>query len=160
MIDAMHGRVQALLADQPASFLRVYHTILDNGTFDVLRQWIDAGETYIGLGVEAIPYLDAIFRITRDQIRVHGFALSRHNILSRYPFYSVDSSTALATTRFGGYMRADFSFKSRKRCLRDRDVNIVRSEEARIHLALEAAARFQAHYTELWERRGVTWPET
>lgn len=72
---------------------------------------------YISLGgmvpvttKDLIPWLDNIFRnyICDKQgypkVKVHGFGLTAFNLMFRYPWYSVDSSSWLQTGRFGGIL--------------------------------------------------------
>jgi hypothetical protein len=72
---------------------------------------------YISLGgmvpvttKDLIPWLDNIFRnyiCDKDgypKVKVHGFGLTAFNLMFRYPWYSVDSSSWLQTARFGGIL--------------------------------------------------------
>lgn len=72
-----------------------------------LKKYIEAGYTYIGLGglgQEApkrlyYTWADEAFNIICDQpsrlplVKVHGFAMTALSLMTRYPWYSVDSTT-------------------------------------------------------------------
>lgn len=79
-----------------------------------LKKYIDNYE-YISLGgmvpisgAELLPWLDDIFSkyICNEKgipkVKVHGFGMTTVNLMLRYPWYSVDSTSWLMTGRFGG----------------------------------------------------------
>lgn len=79
-----------------------------------LRKYADNYE-YIGLGGMGgkvtkklfIPFGDRCFRYFSNDayvpsVKVHGFAVTSYDLLLRYPWYSVDSSTWTALARNGG----------------------------------------------------------
>jgi hypothetical protein len=79
-----------------------------------LEKYLDKGYEYIGLGGRAqdatqkdyLDWADESFNVICGQasrlplIKVHGFAVTAHPLMVRYPWYSVDSTSWLA---FGGY---------------------------------------------------------
>lgn len=79
-----------------------------------LRRYLKQGYQYIALGGmvpitthNLIPWLDSLFlKYFTDTkgwplFNIHGFGISRVNIMIRYPWYSVDSTSWVATGRFG-----------------------------------------------------------
>lgn len=81
-----------------------------------LRQYMDRYD-YIGIGglgqeitkAKFMPFCDGIFNILTDDRgrplrKTHGFALTSLELLFRYPWYSVDSSSWSVQARFGGVL--------------------------------------------------------
>lgn len=81
-----------------------------------VHKYIDAGYDYIGIGglgqeitkANYIEWADKAFNIVCNQpsrlplVKVHGFAMTAHILLVRYPWYSVDSAS---WTKAGGWGR-------------------------------------------------------
>lgn len=80
-----------------------------------LKRYLSKGYDYIALGgmvpistKDLRPWLDDLFDnyLTDDDgmpiIKVHGFGLTSHGLLKRYPWYSVDSTSWVVTGRLGG----------------------------------------------------------
>ena len=78
-----------------------------------LREYIIKGHEYIGIGGLAMtstgsrhPELDRIFRTISDpqgypQVKLHGFAITSLDTMITFPWYSVDSTSWVLTSRFG-----------------------------------------------------------
>lgn len=80
-----------------------------------LKRYLRKGYDYIalgGLGQEAtqsnyVKWADRMFKIICDNkentpsVKVHGFALTSYRLMTRYPWYSVDSTTWLKNGSFG-----------------------------------------------------------
>lgn len=79
-----------------------------------LRRYIDDGHPYIALGgmvpisaKDLLPWLDDLWEnyLTNEDgfpvVRVHGFGLTTFDLMDRYPWYSVDSSSWLKSAHFG-----------------------------------------------------------
>jgi len=105
-----------------------------------LQRYIDEGYDYIFLGgmvPESTPvlrkWLDHVwgrYLTNKDgtpKIKVHGFGLTTTELMFRYPWYSVDSTSWVMTSMFGGCyldikqldgtvkdLKVDFSSRSRK----------------------------------------------
>lgn len=147
-------------------YLRVYHPMADGGTLEIVRKWIDEGWTYIAVANDGLDYLDALFSITRDKIKVHGFAMTKTKILDRYPFYSVDSTTPLSTVRYGHRVLKSRGLHSNGFLVTKHDAiemrlaNVLNNNETRIRTALQEFKKLEQYYTELWKARGITWPAT
>lgn len=57
-----------------------------------------------------IAHLDKCFSIIKDKAKVHGFGMTGMDILKRYPWFSVDSTSWIEATKRGTY----FEFKNGK----------------------------------------------
>lgn len=138
-------------------YLRVYHPILDNGSLNLLRQWIDEGQDYIGIGNDSIPYLDKIFLLTGDKIRIHGFAMTKLNLLEKYPFYSADSTTPLSTVIFGNYADKNIAMKDKQKVIEQRSPEIFHDDWERLENAIIKVKETETYLTALWAKRGIVW---
>lgn len=81
-----------------------------------LRKYLDAGYEMIGLGglvgstsqSECRAWIDSCFVLTCDQpsrlprVKLHGFGVTNYDLLIRYPWWSVDSTTWTMVASFGG----------------------------------------------------------
>jgi len=77
-----------------------------------LKKYIDAGHEYIGLGGMVISgtqlsgtkrWLDDCFKLARKnpKIKFHGFGITNYGLITRYPWFSVDSTTWIKRGAFG-----------------------------------------------------------
>jgi hypothetical protein len=83
-----------------------------------LERYVDAGHGFIALGglvgstdqAECRAWLDRCFQIicdTKDRlprVKVHGFGVTVHELLLRYPWYSVDSTSWTQVGAYGGIL--------------------------------------------------------
>lgn len=91
-----------------------------------LRRILDSGAAYIGLGGTVgrprkvrIPFFDRCFAVLREYpgVRVHGFGTTSLDLMRRYPWTSVDSTSwimggangYILVPRFAGRGQLDFS---------------------------------------------------
>jgi hypothetical protein len=92
--------------------LPVYHYGED---ISWLQKYLDRGYDYMSLGgmvpistADLRPWLDNLFSkyLTDEKgipfIKIHGFGLTSLSLLFRYPWYSVDSTSWVMTSRMGG----------------------------------------------------------
>jgi hypothetical protein len=156
-IDEFANRVSEL--NGCCKFLRVYHPILDNGSLDLLRQWMDEGHEYIGIGNDSSEMLDKIFAVTRDKVRLHGFAMTKLWMMEKYPFYSVDSTSPLSTVIFGRYTTPVMAFKERAHIIEERSVECFHQDHERIRNAVIEVAKTQDYITALWAKKGIKWQD-
>lgn len=156
-IDKFYERVQELSI--AGEFIRVYHPMLDNGTLDVLRKWIDEGHEYIGIGNDSTEYLDRIFYLTRDRIKLHGFAMTKLGLMEKYPFYSVDSTSPLSTVIFGRYSVPQMSFKERDEVISEKSIECFHDDWERLENAVIETRRVQDYITAVWAKKGIVWQE-
>lgn len=139
--------------------IRVYHPVLDGGSFDILKQWIDEGQDYIGIGNDSIPYLDKIFLMTEDKIKIHGFAMTKLSLLEKYPFFSVDSTTPLSTVLFGNYPNKFIGMKDKKKVIEEKSIEIFHDDWERLENALIKVKKTEKYLTQLWKNKGIIWNE-
>jgi hypothetical protein len=85
--------------------LPVFHT---SAPWSWLHRYLDAGHTYIALGKllgnpmpELMRWLDKAFAIAEGRAVFHGFGMTAWTAITRFPFYSVDSTSWSSTYRFG-----------------------------------------------------------
>lgn len=133
---------------------------------------------YVALGVAGTQgerrcddFLEGCFsRIAKHwPVRVHGFGITTQRYLERYPFYSVDSSSAI----LGAAMGRVFHWRGRKlvsgsykeRGTGSKHASLVDDEEGKSrHVArrlhnVKMQMELEDHITRLWERRGVRWED-
>lgn len=158
-IDLLYKRVTTLEGFH-GKFLRVYHPILDNGNLDMLKKWIDEGNDYIGVGNDSTPYLDKIFYLTRDKVKIHGFAMTKVELLEQYPFFSADSTSPIATIIFGSYSKPILSKKIRQCVYDDRSIECYHEDRERLKNAIVEVAWTQEYLTNLWKAKAnLTWTD-
>lgn len=83
----------------------VFHT---GEPFSVLEDYIADGYTYIALGKllgnsqkDLTPWIARCFEVAGDRAVFHGFGLTVWQQLKRWPWYSTDSSSWVASVRYG-----------------------------------------------------------
>ena len=98
--------------------LPVFHIGSD---YSYLKHYLEKGYDYIGLGIAAqkdkkmlIDWLDECFSkylCKKDgfpKVKVHGFGITRLGIMLRYPWYSVDSTSWVISSRMGSIYVPNF----------------------------------------------------
>lgn len=138
-------------------FIRVYHPIIDGGTLKVLDEWIEQGQSYIGVGNDSISYLDPIFKRTRDRVKVHGFAMTKFDLLTRYPFYSVDSTSPLSAFMYGSYSKGSLKKGPKQQLIKNKDPDFFKSPTRHMIEMVDDLKKTEKFLTNLWEKRGVVW---
>ena len=156
-IDEFYDRVMGL--GIAGKFIRVYHHYLDpkDGDYSTLEKWMSQGQTYIGMGADNMDNFDDIFSITKDKIKLHGFALTRVPVIEKYPFYSVDSTSPLSTVIFGRYTKPIMNFKGRDEVFKEKSIECYHEDEERLENAIIETRKTQEYITELWTKKGVQW---
>lgn len=139
------------------NYMRVYHPFVDKGTGDAIRKWIDHGHTWIGIGGDALPMADRIFAITQDKVKVHGFAQTRKELLRRWPYYSVDSTTWMSGPAFGCKVERWGRIVAPRTLVEQKDVYVIQKTQSRVTDGIKAMADMQHDITSLWNSRGVKW---
>lgn len=157
-IDEMYDAVHAL-DGLVSKFCRVYHPTLDNATFEVLKKWVDDGHEYILIANDSLPYLDKIFNITRDKVKVHGLAMTKTTLIEKYPFFSVDSTSPLSTVIFGRYSRPIMAFNEREDIFKAKSIECYDDDWQRLEKAIVETKLTQDYITELWKKKGVKWDD-
>lgn len=156
-IDQLYKRV--MLLNPVAKFMRVYHPILDNGSLDTMRKWIDEGQDYIGIGNDSMGILDDIFMLTRDKVRLHGFAMTKMPLMERYPFFSCDSTSPLSSVIFGKYSVPPMKFKKRAEVIAEKSIECYHDDYERIENCIKELKICEKYVTDLWTLKGITWKE-
>jgi hypothetical protein len=131
---------------------------------------------YVAIGITkevSIPKMNSLLKIAYDnKIKVHGFAVTSMEKMTSCPFYSVDSTTWLATARYGEYHVMDSSagiikkYRSLRKAARSgkintknitqkqmRPMNTVMSDSVKTWLNMEN------YMTKLREKRGIVWQD-
>jgi len=156
-INEFYNEVQKL--NMKSKFIRVYHPMLDDGTLNVLNEWIEQGHEYIGIGNDSTPYLDSIFNVTKDKVRLHGFAMTKMPLMEKYPFFSVDSTSPLSTVIFGRYTRPIMSFNERDDIIKMKSIECYHEDHERLENAVLETAKAQEYITNLWLKKNISWKE-
>lgn len=156
-IDKMYNKVMGFGIS--GRFIRVYHPSMDGGTLRELKKWISEGQDYIGIGNDSKDILDDIFNITQDKIRLHGFAMTKLDLLHKYPFYSADSTTPLSTIIFGKYTRPIMNYADKDAIIKMKSVEAFQPDEERLFDSIAEAMKTQQYFTQLWRERGVVWDD-
>ena len=140
-------------------FIRVYHPVLDGGDLSVLKKWVDEGQEYIGLGNDSTHLLDEIFSLTKDKVKYHGFAMTKNEMIIKYPFYSCDSTTVLSAVKFGSMYCYPLWQLSKDVMVRNKMVEATYDDNKRTELGVLAMKLSENFYTKLWKERGIEWKE-
>jgi hypothetical protein len=163
-VSYIDGFCQEVLSMRPKfEYIRVYHPGIpsnDKTSHSMLRKWIDQGHQYIGISKSAEDYYGEIFNITRDQVKLHGFALTGRTILEKFPFYSADSTSALVVPlKYNSTPIEGFRMLQKDKAIATRDVRYLqyRDPDDRIMESLRRFKMQETYYTKLWEKRGVVW---
>lgn len=157
-IDEMYDDINSW-KDRRAKFCRVYHPKLDGGSLDVLREWKDMGQEYIFIANDSLPYLDRIFDITRDKVKVHGLAMTKIGLIEKYPFFSVDSTSPLSTVIFGRYTKPIMNYTGKDEVAKHKSIECFDDDCDRLKKAIIETKATQEYVTELWKKRGVIWED-
>jgi len=140
-------------------YMRVYHPILDGGSLNVLKKWIDEGHSYIGLGNDSRYLYDKIFTMTKHKVKYHGFAVTKDDMCIKYPFYSCDSSTVISARKYGSCYKFRLYQLLKKEIIAKRKVEAVIDVNRRMEDGLIALKKSEHFYTSLWKKRGVEWKD-
>lgn len=156
--------------------LKVIHVFHQHESFEWLDKLMKHSD-YIGVSPandvsmkEKLNWLNQVFSITKDKIKTHGFAVTSHNQLYRYPFYSVDSSSWTAPSRFGripvfcdDLTMKTVEYKNKEQVkkywdyLKHIGIEKLGSDDYghRIILSIKSFQQLERIATELWNKRGV-----
>jgi hypothetical protein len=151
----------------------VFHQHEDFEWLDKLRNHCD----YIGISPandvsmnEKLNWLNKVFSVIKDTIKTHGFAVTSYSQLSKYPFYSVDSSSWTAPARFGSIPTIQngkikvFKYKDKDSIIANWDtISHVGIDELsskddwkpRIRVAVQSYLKLEKIINEIWDARGI-----
>ena len=156
-VDDMYNKVMDMGIE--GKYIRVYHPSMDGGSLDNLRKWIEEGHEYIGIGNDSKEILNDIFLLTKDKVKLHGFAMTKLDLLHKYPFFSADSTTPLSTIIFGKYTRPVMNYYDKEEIIKMQSVWAFQDDPERLYYSVLEAMKTQKYFTDLWAERGVTWNE-
>ncbi len=139
--------------------------------------YIAISESFIENGWKNSKVLDSFFNFLYKNnlwpMKVHALGIERPAILSKYPFYSADSSAFQKSYTFGLITNFDYksikAFHPKENVPKALKINslaqkmIGRTYEARdlrIANAVLQRERLQKYLTDLWTKKGIVWNET
>ena len=150
----------------------VMHSI---DTWDDFVEMCETSESkYIGFeGMRkkkiTMPYMKMLKYCHKNGIRVHGFALTAKEVTTKYPFYSVDSTTWTVPNRFGTVIVLEDG-KMKQKAPRKENImkygkplsswNKDKSKEGckdKLLDAMKVQRRYQRYLTDFWEAKGIVW---
>jgi len=163
-IDSIDGMYRDLnsIPNKKFKLVRCFHPLGIDGDFSLrtLKKWIDQGQDYIAISSSSDTCFHEIFKITRDQIKLHGLAQTGYSVLTKFPFYSADSTNALVTPLSTGTIDIGMGKRiSISRCLQERSLDYLlhKDQKARLEYSIKMFKRAEEFYTRLWEERGIVW---
>jgi len=111
-------------------------------------------------------HLDKCFKIIKNKCKVHGFGMTGIEILKRYPWYSVDSTSWIEAIRRGTY----YEFKngemislptSEKKKATYKTIEytgkIKGMWRVRLVQSIKEWLKLETYITKLWEKKGIKW---
>lgn len=159
-----------------------WHPAIDS--FDEFKRFVnECPARYVGVeGVRKnrapLQYNKLIRYAYENDCKIHGFAMVKSEYLERCPFYSVDSSSWLASMRYGCLILfknqrlriLNFSSMSKKALMKNCVENGLTPEGLfgsddrdylveRVCQAVRSYTEYEEFMTTLWEKRGIKWPE-
>jgi hypothetical protein len=159
--------------------ITVYHPMVMSRQ-DYILMLEDSQSKYVALeGVR--PYrpdmnYNQLIKMCYDRgIKVHGFAMVKKNVMDKWPFYSVDSSswkagnqygaslakvgTKTKTVGFNKHSKDLYKFATQVDNVKDalQKDDLKKQRFKRMELAIIAYNEMEDYYTQLWDKRGVKW---
>lgn len=156
--------------------LKVIHVFHQHESFEWLEKMRNHSD-YIGISPandcsmkEKMHWLNEVFGIIKDTIKTHGFAVTSHHQLYKYPFYSVDSSSWTAPARFGRIPvftdtleMISIEYKDKEKVkqywdyLKQIGIDELASDDysIRVKLAIRSFQKLEQMATNIWTKRGV-----
>jgi len=169
-------REQMKKAGLDKKMITAYHPkVIALGEYD--KMLVDSTSGYVALegyriGGGRLPYNKLIKMAYNKGVRVHGFAMTKAEVIQKYPFYSIDSSSWKACVRFGHGMVTEglntryIKFKQKKSVLKTtrlRDISALIGENkkeqyySRLSLSVDAYKTMERNAVALWKARGIDW---
>lgn len=140
----------------------VFH---QNEDYEYLHKYLKSTD-YIALGgmvgssAENLkPFLDKSFSIIKQYWpkKIHGFGLTTATLMQRYPFYSVDSTSWLGPSRYGGIVRYHKGKVRSNGSEFDNILGKTLNYRQRTLKAIDGFLSMEQYITQLWERKGIKW---
>lgn len=158
-----------------ASRLPVLHVFHQHEEMAWLKD-IAAASDYVGVSPandvsvpERLRWLDKVFSTVGTSVRAHGFGVTTTRLLERFPFYSVDSSSWLAPSLYGGVLvftgRAlayvsKAQYRNMRGLVAPHFVPCAEGYKYVTVLSLRSYLALEKYITEVWEARGLQWEES
>lgn len=160
-IDGVYRELTSIKGRQ-FELVRCFHPIGIDGDYSLrtLKKWISGGQDYVAISNSSKECYHDIFKITRNEIRLHGLALTGPSILTRFPFYSADSTNALVTPFRTGSVEIEIGKRiSIQGALKERSLNylLYKDFQPRLEQSISIYKKAEIFYTQLWEQRGILW---
>ena len=149
------------------------HVFHQHEDFKWLKTMLEFGLDYIGLSPandssmkDKKVFLDQCFSIVKTKVKTHGFAVTSHNQVLNYPFYSVDSSSWAAgaiyarTPTFKDGRIKMYAYKDKK-VLSEFLANTKKEEGLMTNYVkhykegIRAFMQLEAFANQVWEKRGI-----
>lgn len=144
---------------------------------DYISMLEDSESKYIALEGDRghrkrLPYLKLIKECYKRNIKVHGFAMTKDSVMSKLPFYSVDSTSWMQGVQYGvipffnGRKVIGVSVKEIKEAAKSGsrfNVNFLHYKDKtkqklyRLRQGINAYQKAQIYYTKLWQKKGINW---
>lgn len=126
--------------------------------------YISLGGNPTGVDLESkMAYMDFVYSKIGLSSKIHGLGVTRYELLERYPWFSVDSTTWLAASQFGtfitfkqGKMKKIPGVAARKKLT---DSKQLYSMDGKLNQGISAFLKMESYITELWKAKGVIWNE-
>lgn len=121
-----------------------------------------------------LPYLKLIKECYDRGIKVHGFAMTKNDVVDKYPFFSVDSTSWKAGCQYGSAKvltsegikgvkfkkKSDFAKVKGDNLLDIHNTNNKHlSRMKNFELTIKSYKAWQDNATKLWEKRGIIWKD-
>jgi len=106
-------------------------------------------------------WLDTCFSIIKDKCKIHGFGVNALWAWERYPFYSVDSTSAFEGSRRGTISKSGKRLNPRNSMLAFSliDRNNIKKYKGRARFMIKDNIVKAKQITKLWETRGIKWED-
>jgi len=159
--------------------LKVIHVFHQHEDWEVLDKLCKHSD-YIGISpandvgmASKQAWMNKVFSRIRNTVKTHGFAVTSHNQLYTFPYYSVDSSSWVAPARFGRITVMDDKLQMKSFVYKSADqieafwkyISHMGIEKIgdkvtwahRVRISIKAFQKLQEVATRLWKERGVEW---
>lgn len=142
---------------------------------DVYKRTLDTLESgYIGLeGLRNkkinLPYMKILKECYERNIKVHGFALTASEITTKYPFFSVDSTTWTAPVRYGTLLVLDKGSLKQVGCTKANHIKYGfpvelhstnkdrESSVKKLQYCMGQQRKYEKFLKDMWISRGIKW---
>lgn len=105
-------------------------------------------------------WLDNVFNKVKFKVKIHGFGVTSRDILMRYPFYSVDSTSWIDPKKYGHSLTTNLKVRGLKR----KHGQGIEGNHGKVMLweldnEVKRWLELEKMLTKSWEVRGITWKD-